>query len=165
MTIDTLKRLLLFVLFSLAQALVCNRIQLFHCAMPLPYIYFVIMFPRNHPKWSILLWSFALGVTIDMFSNTPGVASSSLTLAGALQPYLLELFIPRDADENIKVSARTLGWSKFSTFTTLMVFAFCFTFFTIEAFNFYNWLQWLQYVLGSMLLTLVLILSLETIRK
>lgn len=165
MTINTLKRLFLFVLFSLTQALVCNRIQLFHCAMPLLYIYFVIMFPRNHPKWSILLWSFALGVSIDMFSNTPGVASSSLTLAGALQPYLLELFIPRDADENINASAITLGWGKFSTFSTLMVFIFCLTFFAVEAFNFYNWMQWLQCAIGSMLLTIILILSLETLRK
>lgn len=165
MTIDSLKRLLVFVLFYLAQALVCNRIQLFHCAIPLPYIHFVIMFPRNLPKWSILLWSFALGVTIDMFSNTPGVASSSLTLAGALQPYLLEFFIPRDAEENINVSAKTLGWGKFSTFTLLIVFIFCFTFFTVEAFNFYNWQQWLQYIFSSMLLTFILILSLETIRQ
>ncbi|MBP3788641.1 MAG: rod shape-determining protein MreD [Prevotella sp.] len=165
MTIDSLKRLLVFVLFCLAQALVCNRIQLFHCAIPLPYIHFVIMFPRNLPKWSILLWSFALGVTIDMFSNTPGVASSSLTLAGALQPYLLEFFIPRDAEENINVSAKTLGWGKFSTFTLLIVFIFCFTFFTVEAFNFYNWQQWLQYIFSSMLLTFILILSLETIRQ
>lgn len=165
MTINTLKRLFLFVLFCLTQALVCNRIQLFHCAMPLLYIYFVIMFPRNHPKWSILLWSFALGVSIDMFSNTPGVASSSLTLAGALQPYLLELFIPRDADENINASAITLGWGNFSTFSTLMVFIFCLTFFAVEAFNFYNWMQWLQCAVGSMLLTIILILSLETLRK
>jgi rod shape-determining protein MreD len=165
MNIDTLQRFVVFFLFCLTQALVCNHIQLFHCATPLPYIYFVIMFPRNHPKWSILLWSFFMGLMIDMFSNTPGLASFSLTLAAAIQPYLLELFIPRDADENIKPSARMLGWDKFITFTTLLVAIFCLTFFTVEAFNFFNWMHWLQCVVGSFILTLILVLSLETIRK
>ncbi len=165
MTIDTLKRLALFILFCLAQALVCNRIQLFHCATPLPYVYFIIMFPRNHPKWSILLWSFTLGLAIDTFSNTPGIASASLTLIGAIQPYLLELFIPHDADENIQSSAKILGWGKFATFTSLLVIIFCLVFFTVEAFNFFNWLHWLQCAIGSIVITIILILSLETIRK
>ena len=91
MTIDSLRRLLAFVLFFLAQALVLNRIQLFHCATPLLYVYFVVMFPRAYPRWAALLWSFALGLTVDMFSNTPGVAAASMTLIGFLQPYLIEL--------------------------------------------------------------------------
>ena len=91
MTIDLLKRFLQFCLFVLVQALILNRILLFGCAMPLLYVYFVILFPRNYPKWGILLWSFAMGLSIDMFSNTPGIGSASLTLIGALQPLVLEL--------------------------------------------------------------------------
>ena len=111
MAIDILRRLLTLVVFCLIQALVLNQIHLFDCATPLLYVYFVIMFPRNYPKWGVLLWSFAMGLCIDMFSNTPGMASASLTLIGALQPYLLELFLPRDAEENIKSSVEiiTLG--------------------------------------------------------
>lgn len=165
MNIDTLKRFLTFLLLALLQVLVFNRIQLFHCATPLVFIYFVIMFPRSHPKWSILLWSFAMGFVIDMFTNTPGVACASLTFAAAIQPYLLELFVPRVAEENMHVSAYVMGWGKFNTFTTLMVIIFCLTFFTLEAFNFFNWLHWLLCVVGSTLLTIVLIMALDTIRK
>ncbi len=165
MTIDTLKRFLTFSFFCLAQALFFNRIQLFNCAMPLVYVYFALMFPRNHSKWSSLLWCFAMGLTIDMFTNTPGVASFSLTLIGAIQPYLLELFIPRDAEEDMKASASVIGWGKFTTYATIIVLLYCLTFFSIEAFNFYNWQHWLQSIGGSAVLTLILILSLESIRK
>jgi phosphatidylglycerophosphate synthase len=106
-----------------------------------------------------------MGFVIDMFTNTPGVACASLTLAAAIQPYLLELFVPRDAEENMHVSAYVMGWGKFNTFTTLMVMIFCLTFFTLEAFNFFNWLHWLLCVVGSTLLTIVLIMALDTIRK
>ena len=77
-----LKRLGLFVVFVLAQTMVLGRIHLFGYATPLVYVYFVSMFPRSYPKWSILLWSFVMGLTIDIFSNTPGVAAASLTLLG-----------------------------------------------------------------------------------
>lgn len=165
MTIDTLKRLLVFLLLCMAQVLVFNRIRLFHCATPLLYVYFVLSFPRNYPKWSLLLWSFAMGLVIDTFTNTPGVASASLTLIAALQPYYLELFIPRDADENMKVSAAGLGWDKYFTYTGVLVVLFCTVYFLLETFSFFNWGYWLQCVGGSGIVTLLLILSMESIRK
>ena len=68
MAIDSLKRLLYFVLLCLTQVLVLNRIHLFGYATPLLYVYFVLLFPRNYPKWALLLWCFALGLVNDTFS-------------------------------------------------------------------------------------------------
>jgi rod shape-determining protein MreD len=165
MLLDTLRRLLIFVLLVLAQGLVFNRIQLFHCATPLLYVYFVITFRRNYPKWASLLWAFALGLCVDMFSNTPGLAAASTTLMAAIQPYLLLLFLPREAEEHLRPSAATLGFGKFFTMATIMVLLFCLTFFALEAFNFYDWQQWLLCVVGSAALTLVLIMALESLRR
>ena len=165
MAIDILRRLLAFVALAVAQSLLLNRIQLFHCATPLLYVYFAITMPRNHPKWATLLWCFALGLFIDMFANTPGVASASMTLVAALQPYLLELFLPREAEENIKSSVATLGFGKFATLATILVVLFCLTFFSLEAFNFSDWQQWLLSVVGSAVLTLVLIFTLEVVHS
>ena len=83
MIYDLLKRVMQFVLLGLSQVLVFNGMDILYGAIPLIYVYFVIMFPRNYPKWAILLWSFAMGLTMDMFTNTPGVAAMSLTLIGA----------------------------------------------------------------------------------
>jgi rod shape-determining protein MreD len=165
MTIDILKRIGLFVALCLAQALVFNRIQLFGCAMPLLYAYFVITFRRNFPKWAALLLGFFMGLILDMFSNTPGVVASSLTLLALVQPYVLFLFVPRDADASLYTSALTMGWSKFFSYTTIMVFIYCLVFFSIEAFCFFNFLQWLLNIVGSTVLTVILVLTLESIRK
>lgn len=86
MAFEILRRLLVFLAFCLAQVLVLNHVQLFHCATPLLYVYFAIIFPRNYPRWASLLWSFALGLCIDMFANMPGVAAGSMTLVAFLQP-------------------------------------------------------------------------------
>ena len=108
MSLDLLKRLGLFVALCVAQILILNHIHLFGVVIPLLYVYFVITFHRNTPKWAILLWSFALGLAIDVFSNTPGLAAGSLTLIAIIQPYLLELFVPRDSIDELEVSVKVL---------------------------------------------------------
>jgi rod shape-determining protein MreD len=165
MVYDFLKRLMQFIVLGLAQVLIFNGMDILHGAIPLIYVYFIIMFPRNYPKWAILLWSFVMGVTMDMFTNTPGVAAASLTLIGALQPYLLELFLPRNADNYIKTSIHTLGFGKFLTLAYILIIIYCVVFFTIEAFSFFNFLHWLSCMVGSSLLTTALILALESLRK
>ena len=163
MPIDFLKRLGLFFVFVLAQTMVLGRIHLFGYATPLLYVYFVAMFNRNYPKWAVLLWSFAMGLTIDIFSNTPGVAAASLTLIGAIQPYFLEPFIPRDSVDDLRPSIRTIGMVKYVYYITVLVVLYCIVFFSLEAFNFFNWMDLLKSVGGSAVITLVLILTFESV--
>ncbi|MCR4915728.1 MAG: rod shape-determining protein MreD [Prevotella sp.] len=165
MVVDIIRRLVIFVALLLAQVLVLNRIQLFHCATPLLYIYFIIIFPRRYPRWAILLWSFAMGLAVDMFNNTPGVAAASTTLIGFLQPWLIELFLPREAEDNIKSAARTLGVGHFVSLSLILTIIFCMVFFAIELFSFATWSYWLQCAGGSALLTFVLMMALESLRK
>ena len=161
MSADFLKRLGWFALFFLAQVLVLGRIHLFHYATPLLYVYFVTMFPRNHEKWAVLVWSFLLGLFIDIFSNTPGLAAASLTVIAAIQPYYLELYVPRDSADNLKPSLVTLGPVKYAYYIIPIVLVYCLLFYSLEMFTFFNALYWLMCVVGSSLITLVLIFTLE----
>lgn len=165
MSIDLMKRLATFVILALVQGLVFNHIHLFNCATPLIYIILALHFRRNHPRWAVLLWCFMLGLCIDVFANTPGVAAASMTVLGLIQPYLLELFIPRDSADDLQPSARTLGVTSYFWYVTMMVLIYNLLFFTIETFNFFNWIQWLECIGGSSVITLVLILAIENFRK
>lgn len=165
MSIDLMKRLATFVILALVQGLVFNHIHLFDCATPLIYIILALHFRRNHPKWAVLLWCFMLGLCIDVFANTPGVAAASMTALGLIQPYLLELFIPRDSADDLQPSVRTLGVTSYFWYVTIMVLIYNLLFFTIETFNFFNWIQWLECIGGSSVITLVLILAIENFRK
>lgn len=165
MSFELIKRLAVFFILCVVQILFLNHIRLFGFATPMLYILFVIIFHRNTPKWALLLWSFALGLAIDVFSNTPGLAAGSMTLIAIIQPYLLELFIPRDSIEELRVSSTTLGLGKYIFFSTILIVIYCLVFFALETFSFYNWIHWLTCAGSSALLTLILILSIETVRK
>ncbi|MBO7539313.1 MAG: rod shape-determining protein MreD [Prevotella sp.] len=165
MSVDFFKRLGWFFVLCLVQVLILNHIHLFDVAIPLLYVYFTITFQRSTPKWMILLWSFALGLAIDVFSNTPGLASGSMTLIAVIQPYLLEIFVPRDSAENLEVSISTLGFSKFLIFCVILLVVYCLVFFALEAFSFFNWQYWLMCAGASLLLTLALIMAIESVRR
>lgn len=165
MIIDSLKKLAIFVIICLAQALVCNHIHLFNCATPYIYLYMVLIFPLNYPKWGVMLWCFLLGLVVDTFSNTPGVASASLTLIGAIHPYSMRLFAKQDPPENMRAGYSDMGIGKFLLYLFILSFIFCLVFTSIETFSFFNWQQWLMNIGGSTLLTFIVLTAIASLNK
>lgn len=153
------------VFFTLVQVLILNHIHLFNVATPLVYVYFVLLFPRDHKRWLSILLAFFFGLILDSFSNTPGETAFALTLTAFLQPYVLELYLERDDSENFKPSMASMGFAKYATYVLLLTFVFSLTLFTIEAFSFFNWLQWLSCVLGSWAVTSIIIIAIDSVRK
>jgi hypothetical protein len=71
----------------------------------------------------------------------------------------------RDAEENISASARALGAWRFACLAGIITIVFCLVFFALEAFSFFHWLYWLQCAGASALLTFMLIMVVEGVRK
>lgn len=165
MSIDIIKRILLLTILVLAQVLVLNNIHLLGCATPLLYVYLELRINRFCPQWANLLWGFVIGLCVDIFSNTPGLAAASMTLMSLLQPYVLNIFVAHDNQDDLKPSFRTLGPVKYISYTSILVFIFCITFFTLETFNFFNWLQWIYNIVGSTIITVLLVLVVENVRR
>lgn len=165
MATEIIRRLVAFVVLCLVQALVLNQISLLGHATPLLYIFFVITFPRNYSRVGMLLWSFAMGVVVDTFTNTPGVATASLTLMAFIQPDLLQVFIPRESADDLVPSAQTLGWGSYAVYALIMTLVYCLVYFSLEAFSFFNWLLWLVDAFSSALLTYIFIMVLESFRR
>lgn len=165
MNIDFLRRIALIIVLCLAQVLILNRIHLLGCATPLLYVYIVGTFPCNHPRWSMLLWCFITGLVVDIFSNTPGVAACSMTLAAMIRPLILTPFIPRDSDEAMVPGIRTMGVGAFLNYTILTTVIYSLVFFALEIFSVAGWLQWLKCFGGSTVLTVVFILAVESLRR
>ena len=165
MKIELINRLVMFVTLFLVQVLILNHVHLLGVGTPLLYVYFVITFRRNFPKWLVLVSCFLLGLLIDIFSNTPGLAACVMTLVALAQTYLIELVVPRDSADDLEASTKALGFSKFVTLSTLLTLLYCLVFFALEAFNFFDVLLWLARSAVSTGLTIVLILAIESVRS
>lgn len=79
---DSLANISRFVIFFVLQLLLFNNIDLFGYLNPYPYILFILLYPVNGNKPTLLISSFFLGLFLDMFTNSGGVhATASLVLA------------------------------------------------------------------------------------
>jgi len=165
MKIELINRLIMSFTLFVVQVLILNHVHLLGVGTPLLYVYFAITFRRNFPKWLVLVWCFALGLLIDVFASTPGLAASVMTLVGLAQVYLVNLIAPRDSAEDLEVSIRSLGLAKFATMSALLTALYCMVFFALEEFNFFNVLMWLARTFVSTVLTMILILAIESVRS
>jgi rod shape-determining protein MreD len=165
MKIELVNRLVMFLSLLLAQVLILNHVHLMGVGTPLLYVYFAITFRRNFPKWLLLVSCFMLGLFIDIFSNTPGLASCVMTIAGLVQAYLMNFIAPRDSAADLAASIKTLGFSRFLALSGIITLLYCLLFFALETFNFFDMLMWLARSLTSAVLTMVLMLAIESVRS
>jgi rod shape-determining protein MreD len=165
MALVLLHRVTMFLILLAAQVLILNHVHLLDVAMPLLYIYFAITFRRGFPRWIILLSCFFMGLIVDMFSSTPGLAAGTMTLVGFIQPFLVEKTAPRDSAEDMEISVATMGFGGFAFLSGVITTLYCLVFFTLEAFSFFEWLVWLERIIASSLLTWILILAIESVRS
>ena len=75
-----------FILLILAQVAIFNKINFLGFINPYPYILFIILYPVNGNKNGLLLASFLLGITMDMFSNSGGVHAAACVILAYLRP-------------------------------------------------------------------------------
>jgi rod shape-determining protein MreD len=92
-----------FALFVAAQVLVFNHINLGGFVNPYVYIIFVLMLPLDIPGWLALLSSFMMGLSVDIFTHTPGLHASAATLTVFLRPYIIRLI---DTNKEIEPGLR-----------------------------------------------------------
>lgn len=77
------------------------------------YIYFILKVNSRVGRNELMLWSFALGLTVDMFGNTPGMNAAAATCLAFTRNSLMRLVTLRDLDEGFRPSIKNLGFSSF----------------------------------------------------
>ena len=148
-----------FILLVLIQVLVLNDVQFYNFANPYLYILFVFLLPFEVPGWLLLVLSFVIGITVDAFSNTYGLHTSSAIFVGFLRPYVLMLFSPREGYEpGSSPKAYSMGFIWFIKYSALLVFAHHLFLFMIESLNYSDIQSILIRVITSTVLTFVLVI-------
>src|ERR1700740_3688647 len=97
------KNIIRFVLLLLLQTLIIKNIPFGSYFVPMPYIMFLLMLPFETMPLLVLLLSFAVGISVDIFYDTQGIHASSCVVLGFVRFYFLRLLAPREGYEaNLK---------------------------------------------------------------
>ncbi len=161
---NVIRYFLLFVGMVLLQVIVGNSIHLFGVAIPFLYIYFIIRLPLSLSMNWVLTLSFCIGLTIDLFCNTPGMNALACTVVGGLRKPILTLYTPRSEDYVDEIpSIKAFGASMYVRYLLTFCLVFCTTLFFIESLSFFHLGQLLLRIGASTLLTFLLILGMDSL--
>ena len=89
MIITYIHRIGWFIGLVLLQVLILNNVHIAGYATPFLYIYFILKFSSGTSRNELMLWAFFFGLTIDIFSDTPGMNAAAAVLLAFLRPSLL----------------------------------------------------------------------------
>jgi len=160
-----LQNIFRFIILVLAQVLVLNNIQFLGYINPYLYILFILALPVQMPRWMTLLLAFALGLTIDIFSNTGGMHASASVLVAFSRNGIIKLFTSIEEGNNPTPSFYTFGVSAYVKYVVSLVFIHHTTLFILEAFSFANfWITFAKIILSS-LVTVLMILGIQSLSK
>ena len=146
------------ILLVLLQGLILNDVHLWQgMAVPFLYVLFLLMLPLETPRWLELVLGLAIGISIDMFTNTMGMhASASLVLA-YVRPLLLKAIAPRDGYEfGMRPSVHDMGITWYLKYAPLLIFIHHGWLFFLEVYSFTGFFNTLLRVVLSTVFTFVL---------
>lgn len=135
MNSTVLINILRFIALLAVQVIVFNRLNLFGFINPYPYILFILLFPVNGNKAVLLLSSFFLGLSVDMFLNTGGPHSVACVVLAYIRPTIFKFSFGVSYEyQTIKINDR-LSPERFS-FIFICVILHHLLLFLLEMFRF-----------------------------
>ena len=147
---------LLFVFLVFLQVFVLNNILFLGYVNPYLYITFVFFYPLKKNRFAFLLLSFALGLSIDFFSDSGGIHAFSLVTISYLRLFFIRIFFNKSEVDYpfFKLNLESFG-KKFNYIITLTVLHH-FLLFSFANFSFQNIANVILNTLYSSAFTLIL---------
>ena len=161
MTRTYLLRLRNFVLVAIIQVVIFSQIHLFGYATACVYLIFILKLPRFTSRNELLLWSFLLGLTVDIFCSTPGLNAAAATAMAFARNTVLSAFMQKAISDDFVPGVRSLKWGGYICYSLISLLLFFSTLFLLEMFTVGYPLQLLLSVSSSTVLTMLFVLVIE----
>lgn len=157
-----LRNIVRFILLLLAQVYIFDKIQINGFINPYIYIMFILMLPYDTRGWLLLVSSFAAGLTVDLFNQTPGMHAAASVFIAFCRPGIIRLVGRReDVQTGQFPNVRDTGPAWFISYTIIMVFLHHLLLFYLEIFRFNEFFITLLKVLINTILSTGLIMLIQ----
>lgn len=129
--------LLRFILLVFLQVFLLKNITLYNLSTPYLYILFILLLPFEIPNVLLFALSFALGLTIDAFYDTPGLHAASCVLLAFVRILFISITVQKDGfDNEPEPTLSMMGFRWFFTYALILTLFHHFFLFNLEVFRF-----------------------------
>jgi len=134
-------QLLRFAFIVLLQVLIFKRLSFSmggsNYMTVLIYPIFIFLLPHKTPHSLLVLLGFILGITIDVFYDSPGIHASAAVFTAFIRPLVLSIYEPRGGYKmNLSPSKAEMGINNFTFYAATLLVAHLLFYFMVEAFSF-----------------------------
>ncbi len=169
---NIIRYFLYFIVLVLVQVLILNNVQISGYINPYVYVLFILLLPFETPGWLLLMLSFLLGLTIDIFpqgiagwGSTLGIHTAATVLVAFLRPSVLAWINPRDEYEPGTLPGSSdygIGW--FFLYALILIGIHHFVLFYLEDFSLHHFFHTFFRSVLSLIFTILLVLIWEGFR-
>lgn len=157
-----LKNIIRFIVLVLIQVFVLNNIRINGYVNPYIYVMFILLLPFETPGWLLLISSFALGLSVDIFSNTPGMNAAAAVLMAFCRPVVIRLLSgTKGIEAGEQPGIADMGFRWFFLYSFILIFIHHLILFYIEIFRFNELIDTFYRVIMSTTASLVLIIIIQ----
>jgi len=148
-------------LYLLLQIFFMRNMVLFNYAFCFIYIAGILILPAEISRMYLLFIGFAVGFTVDIFSNTFGMHAAATVLIAYLRPFLIQYQMESKGAERIDIGIRSQGIGSFLAYIIPLILLHHTVLFIMEINNFGMILHTLLRIAASALFTVIMIVLVE----
>lgn len=135
--------------------------QYFHLII---YPVFIFTLPVRTPKSLLILLGFLMGLSVDLFYDSPGVHAAALTLTAFLRSPILKWVEPVEGfSTSAEANASALGYSANFIYVVVLLFIHLLMYFSIEAFSLLYFFDIILRTICSFIISILLLVLLQFI--
>ncbi len=156
------KNIIRFIVLLFLQVLVFSNINVNGYIYPAFYVYFILLLPFETAGWLLLILSFLMGLSVDIFTNSLGINAAASVFTAFLRPGLIRLLkSKKEYEPGITPGIKDLGFRWFFFYALILISLHHSALFFIEAFSFKDIIQTGNRIIASSTATLILVLLLQ----
>ena len=127
---------LMFVGLVLIQVLFLNQVRLGGYINPYIYVLFVLLLPGSAPRYATLFLAFAMGITVDIFSNSLGLHAFATVFMAYIRPWVVRIISDREEERSDYPGLKHNRFSWFLSYVSILVLLHHIVLFYLEVFTF-----------------------------
>ncbi len=165
-----IRNIIRFIGLVLVQCLILKRIDLsfgeFDYFRIIIFHVFILMLPLNTPRWAVILLAFFIGISVDMFYDSPGVHASAAVFTAYVRKPVLQFLEPQGGyNINEIPSLHYFDFSWILIYTSILTFAQLIWYFSMDAFSFVYFFDIILSTIFSFIISVIILVIYQFILR
>lgn len=154
----------LLLIFAL-QVLLFDHLHIGSWGLVMMYILFLINLPARIPRWAEMIIGFMVGMMMDVWHASLGIHIAACVALTFVRPLLLNNTVQDVERIKDNLSSQNIGRAEYIKCAVILIVLHHFIIFSLETWNIQFWWMVLLQTLISSVMTLVIILGYEYLKR